>query len=171
MARKYKNYKSFNSSYIGGWTFEDGDKVLTIKDVQPMMVRNEKNQSGEEKMCILFEETDKPMVLNSTNNDTITKVLGSSLFDNWIGKQILIGTEKVRAFGDIWDAVRVRPELPKPKTTDPITPEQIDAINGLIETGAITNANMMLKYYKVNRLEEMSRAEAEQLIKQKSAGI
>lgn len=171
MARKYKNYKSFNSSYIGGWTFEDGDKVLTIKDVQPMMVRNEKNQSGEEKMCILFEETDKPMVLNSTNNDTITKVLGSSLFDNWIGKQILIGTEKVRAFGDIWDAVRVRPELPKPKTADPITPEQIDAINGLIETGAITNANMMLKYYKVNRLEEMSRAEAEQLIKQKSAGI
>lgn len=171
MARKYKNYKSFNSSYIGGWTFEDGDKVLTIKDVQPMMVRNEKNQSGEEKMCILFEETDKPMVLNSTNNDTITKVLDSSLFDNWIGKQILIGTEKVRAFGDIWDAVRVRPELPKPKTTDPITPEQIDAINGLIETGAITNANMMLKYYKVSRLEEMSRAEAEQLIKQKSAGI
>lgn len=171
MARKYKNYKSFNSSYIGGWTFEDGDKVLTIKDVQPMMVRNEKNQSGEEKMCILFEETDKPMVLNSTNNDTITKVLGSSLFDNWIGKQILIGTEKVKAFGDIWDAVRVRPELPKPKTKDPITPEQIDAINGLIETGAITNANMMLKYYKVSRLEEMSRAEAEQLIKQKSAGI
>ena len=171
MARKYKNYKSFNSSYIGGWTFEDGDKVLTIKDVQPMMVRNEKNQSGEEKMCILFEETDKPMVLNSTNNDTITKVLGSSLFDNWIGKQILIGTEKVRAFGDIWDAVRVRPELPKPKVTDPITPEQIDAINGLIETGAITNANMMLKYYKVSRFEEMSRAEAEQLIKQKSAGI
>lgn len=171
MARKYKNYKSFNSSYIGGWTFEDGDKVLTIKDVQPMMVRNEKNQSGEEKMCIIFEETDKPMVLNSTNNDTITKVLGSSLFDNWIGKQILIGTEKVKAFGDIWDAVRVRPELPKPKTTDPITPEQIDAINGLIETGAITNANMMLKYYKVSRLEEMSRAEAEQLIKQKSAGI
>lgn len=171
MARKYKNYKSFNSSYIGGWTFEDGDKVLTIKDVQPMMVRNEKNQSGEEKMCILFEETDKPMVLNSTNNDTITKVLGSSLFDNWIGKQILIGTEKVKAFGDIWDAVRVRPELPKPKTTDPITPEQINAINGLIETGAITNANMMLKYYKVSRLEEMSRAEAEQLIRQKSAGI
>jgi hypothetical protein len=65
----------------------------------------------------------------------------------------------------------VRPEAPKEAVTDYITPEQIDAINGLIETGAITNANMMLKYYKVSRLEEMSRAEAEQLIKQKSAGI
>ena len=74
--RKYKNYKSFNSNYIGGWTFEDGDKVMTIKDVQVMTVRNEKNQSGEEKMCVFFEETDKPMVLNSTNNDTITKVIG-----------------------------------------------------------------------------------------------
>ena len=105
---KYKNYKSFNSNYIGGWTFADGDKILTIKDVIDANVKNKKNQSGEEKICVLFDEIDKPMVLNSTNNDTITRVIGSPLFEEWIGHKIKVGTEKVLAFGDIWDAVRVR---------------------------------------------------------------
>jgi hypothetical protein len=47
---KYKNFRSFNSNYIGGWTFADGDKVLTIKDVINANVKNEKNQDGEEKI-------------------------------------------------------------------------------------------------------------------------
>lgn len=162
--RKYKNYKSFNSNYIGGWTFADGDKVFTIKDVREQIVRNEKNQAGEEKLCVFFEEIDKPMVLNSTNNDTITKVVGSSLFDDWIGKKILIGTAKVRAFGDVWDAVRVRDEKPKEKRKGaPITPEQVDTIIGLIRQGKC-DESAMLKYYKVQAIEELTESQARQLI-------
>ena len=166
--RKYKNYKSFNSNYIGGWTFADGDKVFTIKDVREQLVRNEKNQSGEEKLCVFFEEIDKPMVLNSTNNDTITSVVGSSLFDDWIGKKILIGTAKVRAFGDVWDAVRVRDEKPKEKRNGtPATAEQIETINALIENGKC-DKDAMLKYYKVNAVEELTKAQAGQLIELKN---
>ena len=159
--RKYKNYKSFNSSYIGGWTFEDGDKVFTIKDVQPMMVRNEKNQSGEEKMCVLFEETDKPMVLNSTNNETITKVVGSGLFDDWIGKKIRIGTEKIRAFGDVWDAVRVRPEKPSEKPL--LSAAQLERIQQMAQSGQIDMAKM-LRFYKVNSISELTNDQARAMI-------
>lgn len=168
--RKYKNFKAFNSQYIGGWTFADGDKIMTIKDVQVRNVKNEKNQSGEDKMCIIFEETDKPMVLNSTNNDTITKVLGSSLFDDWIGKQILIGTEKVRAFGDVWDAVRVRDEVVRKASRPKITPQQIKHIRGLIEDGAIMSEKAMLQYFRVNRIEDISEADAAELIRVKTSG-
>ena len=169
--RKYKNYKSFNSSYIGGWTFEDGDKVLTIRDVVPEMVRNEKTQSQEEKICIYFMETEKPMILNSTNNDTITKVIGSSLFDDWIGKQILIGTEKVRAFGDVWDAVRVRNEKPRAKAKGtPITDDQKQVILDLAQRGAI-KMDPMLSYYRVGSLDELSREQAAELIRIKSGKV
>lgn len=160
--RKYKNYKSFNSSYIGGWTFEDGDKTFTIKDVQPMMVRNEKNQSGEEKMCIIFEEIDKPMVLNSTNNETITKVIGSGLFDDWIGQRITIGTERIRAFGDVWDAVRVRPEKPTP-AGEPLTDAQYQRIMELVESGQVKK-DAMLKYYRVTGIDRLTRDQARALI-------
>lgn len=162
--RKYRNFKSFNSNYIGGWTFADGDKVFTIKDVREQIVRNEKNQNGEEKMCIFFEETDKPMVLNSTNNDTITAVIGSPNFDDWIGKRILIGTEKVKAFGDIWDAVRVRHEKPAAKPNGkPITEEHIEKVRQLCEAG-IVNEEAMLKYYKANSIEDLTDTQAKQLI-------
>lgn len=166
--RKYKNYKSFNSSYIGGWTFEDGDKTYTIKDVQPMLVRNEKNQSGEEKMCVIFEEIDKPMVLNSTNNETITKVIGSGLFDDWVGKRITIGTERIRAFGDVWDAVRVRPEKPAPvMVSNPATEAQINRIIELINGGQV-NEPAMLKFYKIKTLDGLTREQARALIKTKT---
>lgn len=166
--RKYKNYKSFNSSYIGGWTFEDGDKTYTIKDVQPMLVRNEKNQSGEEKMCVIFEEIDKPMVLNSTNNDTITKVIGSGLFDDWVGQRITIGTERIRAFGDVWDAVRVRPEKPAPvAVSNPLTEAQMSRIMELINLGQI-NESAMLKYYKIKTLDGLTREQARSLIMTKT---
>ena len=163
--RKYKNYKSFNSSYIGGWTFEDGDKTFTIRDVVPQMVRNEKNQTEEEKLCVLFKETDKPMVLNSTNNDTITKVIGSGLFDDWIGQRIVIGTEKIRAFGDRFDAVRVRPV--KPQEVKPASEAQLNRIGELIANGEVKLSGL-LNYYKVNDFTELNYNQAHALIVMKT---
>lgn len=166
---KYRNFKSFNSNYIGGWTFADGDKTLTIKDVVSQTVKNEKNQAGEEKICIVFAEIDKPMVLNSTNNDTITRVIGSAEFEQWIGKKIIVGTEKVRAFGDVWDAVRVRDEKPKDKTASKhITEEQKETILGLVSDGKI-NLPAMLDFYGIGILDELSEKDAAKLIARKSA--
>ena len=169
MERKYKNYKSFNSNYIGGWTFADGDKVFTIKDVHEQEVKSERG--GEERICVYFEETEKPMVLNSTNNDTITEVIGSPMFDDWIGKKILIGTEKVRAFGDVWDAVRVRHEKPTPKKKgEPATEAQKERIRALIADGTI-NEPAFLKYLKIDSLDGISRKDAADAIKAKTGEI
>ena len=163
---KHRNYKSFNSNYIGGWTFADGDKVLTIKDVMERNVANEKNQSGEVKMCVLFEEIDKPMVLNSTNNDTITRVIGSPNFDDWVGHKIKIGTEKVRAFGDVWDAVRVRDEKPKTTPEPKVTEAQKIRILALVADDKV-NLPAMLDFYGITTIDELTERDAARLIKKK----
>ena len=163
---KYKNFRSFNSNYIGGWTFADGDKVLTIKDVISANVKNEKNQSGEEKICVVFAELDKPMVLNSTNNDTITRVIGSPQFEDWVGHRIKVGTEKVRAFGDVWDAVRVRDEQPKESTAPKLSQTQKEAILGLVADGRV-NLPAMLEFYGIGTLDDLTEADAARLIKKK----
>jgi hypothetical protein len=163
---KHRNYKSFNSNYIGGWTFADGDKVLTIKDVMERNVANEKNQNGEVKMCVLFEEIDKPMVLNSTNNDTITRVIGSPNFDDWVGHKIKIGTEKVRAFGDVWDAVRVRDEKPKATQEPKVTEAQKIRILALVADDKV-NLPAMLDFYGITNLDELTERDAARLIKKK----
>lgn len=168
---EYVRYQDYFKTFLGGWSFEDGDKTLTIKDVKEEEMYDAQTQGKKKGLCVWFKEEKLPMVLNVTNAETIAMVCGSDRMSDWKGKRITVGQSSVKAFGKVQKVIRVRPEAPKEAVTDYITPEQIDAINGLIETGAITNANMMLKYYKVSRLEEMSRAEAEQLIRQKSAGI
>lgn len=167
---KYRNYKSFNANYIGGWTFADGDRVLTIKDVTTRNVANEKNQAGEEKICIVFAELDKPMVLNSTNNDTITRVIGSPNFDDWIGHKIKVGTEKVRAFGDVWDAVRVRDEEPKETAEPKLSKTQKETILGLVADGRV-NLPAMLEFYDVGTLDDLTESAAAKIIKKKGGDV
>ena len=53
------------------------------------------------------------MILNVTNMKAIAKVVGSPYIDDWPGHRVQIGTESVRAFGTVTDALRIRPEKPK----------------------------------------------------------
>jgi hypothetical protein len=51
----------------------------------------------------------------------ITVAHGSPYIEDWVGKSISVHVEQVRAFGDIWDALRVSTEAPvksdlKPKS-------------------------------------------------------
>lgn len=64
-----------------------------------------------------FAENDvKPLVLNTTNNKTIAKVLKTPYVEQWTGKKIQLFVQpNVKAFGDVVDAVRVRPFLPVEK--------------------------------------------------------
>jgi hypothetical protein len=73
---------------------------------------------GKKEDCVVchWVENAKPMILNATNMKMITKILGTPYIENWTGRKIQIGIERVKAFGDIVDALRVRKQLPKDKT-------------------------------------------------------
>ena len=166
MFSKYRNYQEFYSNYLGGWSFANGDQTLTIKDVLEQEVRS-KDSGTEMKLTVTFEETDLPMIINRTNADTIAKVTGSSYTGDWVGKKIVVGSSKVKAFGDVWDAIRVRDIVPKTDTGPKATEEQIRLIYDLIQAGKVKEAPM-LKYYKVSRIEDLSQDQAAELIRLKS---
>jgi len=52
-----------------------------------------------------------PMVLNITNTKMIASLYGD-LYDNWVGKNIQVYATKVKAFGSVTTALRVRPIIP-----------------------------------------------------------
>ena len=166
MSSKYRNYQEFYSNYLGGWSFAAGDQTLTIKDVLEQEVRS-KDSGTEMKLTVTFEETDLPMIINRTNADTIAKVTGSSYTGDWVGKKIVVGSSKVKAFGDVWDAIRVRDGVPKVDTGPKATEEQIRLIYDLIQAGKVKEAPM-LKYYKVSQIEDLSQDQAAELIRLKS---
>ena len=106
--------KLTNPNYLGAYSLEDGqDIVLTIAYVKQEEVTGSDGKKDECAVCHFKERDVKPMILNSTNMKAITKVVGSPYIDDWSGKQIQIGTEIVKAFGSVVDALRVRPNKPK----------------------------------------------------------
>lgn len=103
--------KLTNPDYLGVYALDDGkDIILTIKSVGREMVTG---TDGKKEECTVahFSENVKPMILNSTNMKMIAKHYGNYI-EGWIGKKIQIGSEKVKAFGEIVEALRVRNKLP-----------------------------------------------------------
>jgi ribosomal protein L34E len=105
--------KLTNPNYLGAYSIENGqDLILTIDYIKEEKVTG---TDGKKDDCVVchFKENAKPMILNATNMKTITKLFGTPYIEDWSGRQIQIGTEKIKAFGDIVDALRVRKKLPQ----------------------------------------------------------
>jgi hypothetical protein len=106
--------KEFNYDYMGSYSLPDGkDLILTIKETKREQVIG---TNGKKEDCFVcyFKESEKPMILNRTNCKTISKVYGSPYIEDWPGLRIQIGIDKVNAFGETVDALRVRAIKPAP---------------------------------------------------------
>lgn len=106
--------KIIESDYLAGADLDDGQGnhppiTVTIRSAVKEMVLDPGTKKEESCLIIKFRETQfKNMICNATNAKAISKITGSEYVEDWIGKQIVIGTERVKAFGEIWDALRVK---------------------------------------------------------------
>ena len=104
--------KLTNPDYLGAYSLEDGqDIILTISTVRQEIVTGPEGKKEECLVCY-WKEAAKPMILNNTNAKMIEKLLKTPYIEQWNGHRVQIGSEKVKAFGEIVDALRVRPFLP-----------------------------------------------------------
>ena len=114
MAEKLTHWKKLtNPDYLGTYALEPNqDLIVTIKSVATELVTG---SEGKKETCLVmrFMENVKPMVLNATNSKTITKLLKTPYIEEWAGRKIQLYIQTgVKAFGDVVDALRVRPFLP-----------------------------------------------------------
>jgi hypothetical protein len=99
--------KLTNPNYIGSEILQPSQELkLTIEKV---VKENVKTVEGNQE-CIVayFKGGTKGMILNKTNMKIITKVLETPYIEQWIGKTITIYAAKVKAFGEMIDALRVK---------------------------------------------------------------
>lgn len=108
----------FNYDYLGAYSLPDGkDIILTIKEMKKESVTGANGQKSE---CFVayFHENAKPMILNKTNCKTIEKMYKTPNIEEWVNKQIQVGSTRINAFGEMTDCLRVRAFIPKPIDTD-----------------------------------------------------
>lgn len=103
--------KLTNPNYLGSYAFDPGEeKIVTIEYVEQEGVIG---QDGKESLCIVAHLKDeKPLVLNKTNCKAISKLLGTPYIEEWAGARITLAVQRVKAFGEEVEAIRVKPKLP-----------------------------------------------------------
>ncbi len=84
------------------------DVLVTIAGYEEQDVSME-SQAEETKWCLTFQELDKPLVLNMTNGQLITAIIGSGEFDDWVGQEVVLFNDKTVMFGGkMTGGIRVR---------------------------------------------------------------
>lgn len=142
--------KMTNPNYLGTYSLEPGkDKILTLRMVRQEMVQGE---DGKKEQCMVahFMENEKPMILNKTNAKTIEKLYGTPYIEQWTNRKIQIYAAKVKAFGEVVDALRIRAFIPK--QTEAISTKCADCGNDIHEfettKGKMTPAQMAQYTYQ-----------------------
>lgn len=106
--------KLTNPNYLGSYAFQPGEeKPLTIRTINQEEVTNPAEPDKKEK-CIVahFQQPEKPLILNKTNCKAIERLTGTPNIEEWAGAGIILCVQKVPAFGELVEAVRIRPVKP-----------------------------------------------------------
>lgn len=103
--------KLTNPNYLGSHDLQPGQEAkITIESVAKEQV---KGADGKEEFCIVAKiKGTKPLILNKTNCKIIARIHDTPYIEEWAGKQIIIYSAKVKAFGEIVDAIRVKAQKP-----------------------------------------------------------
>lgn len=82
--------------------------LVTIKGLEEINVAKE-GAPEELKWCIHFNETELPMVINSTNAQLIAQITGQQDTDHWSGHRIVLYSDPSVSFGGkLVGGIRVR---------------------------------------------------------------
>lgn len=118
------HYKKLrNPNYIGSYELMTGGepKEITV-EIASAVKEMVQNGDKKEEAMVLKLKNQKPMIVNSTNAKNISKALGSPYIEDWNGKIITLYVAKIRAFGEMVDALRVRPTAPLAPTLPDLNP-------------------------------------------------
>jgi hypothetical protein len=103
--------KLTNPHYIGAHDLQPGQELkITISSIGNEVIKAFDGKSVKEEQCVVahIKGTEKPLILNKTNMKIISKVLDTPYIEEWAGKSVIIYSAKVKAFGDVVDAIRVK---------------------------------------------------------------
>ena len=114
--------KVFNSDYLGSHDLDEGkDLIAVIDHVETREVKDTSGNKSKRNVAI-FKGKVKPMILNVTNCKLIKPFAGSNYIEDWNDIPIQIYSTDVKAFGEIVEALRIRPKQPNLEKPE-LTPE------------------------------------------------
>lgn len=136
-----------NPNYLGSWDLDEmpnREVTLTIeKIVDDKVIADGRNETCT--LCYWTDKNFKPMILNVTNKKTLCKLYKTKDTEKLKGKSVIIGIERVKAFGDIYEALRFRARIPQ--VTSAVAPKCEQCGKDVTAAGNMT-AEQVVAYTK-----------------------
>lgn len=162
-----------DKEYFSSEDFDDGPKVLTIETIGRGTVTNPSTKETKTMLVFSFSETPKKLAVNKTNRLRIKELFGTQKIETLIGKQIVLGVESGNWFGKKDNkGVRVigKPKAANAASSEKATTTQLKKILDMVDAGVVNQANL-LKYYKIEQLNQLSRQQAMEIIRSKTGEV
>lgn len=108
MSQELTHWKKLtNPNYLGAYSLQPNEsRVVTIVEVKREIITG---MEGKKEECtIAYLKGEKPMILNSTNSKRIERITGTPFIENWKGAEVMVYAEKIKAFGELVDALRIK---------------------------------------------------------------
>jgi hypothetical protein len=136
-------------------------KLATIESVQRETTHNGKG--GDETVTTLHFKECKPLILSNRNFKTILRSTKLVNTDQWKGIVIeLTILENVKAFGQLWDVVRIG------RVTPPATSKPVDYTNQIATLrGCTTLENLQFEYTALDRTAQAALVKVKDEMKKK----
>ena len=96
---------AFPSKYLKASDLKGREVVVTMDTLKFEPV----GQNKEMKAVLYFQGKDKGLVMNKTNANKITEIVGSALTEDWRGHRVKLYPTETSFQGDMVDCIRVRP--------------------------------------------------------------
>ena len=171
MSEKKTHWRVYHpSDYIGSVDLIEAgisEMDITIESVEYKEI---KGPEGKKDNCVIAKLVgQKPIILNVTNCKMLAKVSGYDFVEDWAGITVTISVEKVHAWGEWVDCLRIKPDLPKvtktktppvktvPKKTLPELTEDHERYDEAVESlksGAVTVIGIKKSFSVSKELEE-----------------
>lgn len=136
-----------NPNYLGSWDLDEmpnREIILTIEKI----IDEEVVANGQKEICTVChwtDKTNKPMILNVTNKKTICKLYKTKDTEKLRGKSVVIGIDRVKAFGDVYEALRIRHRIPQ---VQPVSAPKCESCGKDIAASGRMNAEAVAAYTK-----------------------
>lgn len=132
-----------NPLYLGAYDFDQNEeRTVTIEKV---IIEDVKGPDGKSEQCtVVYLKDSKPFICNATNAKAISKAIGSPYIEDWQNKPITLFTQKIRAFGEVVDALRCK--AAKPKQLPSLNQERFDKAIEAIKSGSYSVEKLKAEY-------------------------
>ena len=128
----------FPSAYLSGPELRGESVDVTIKAIEPRHELKRSDDTIDHKPVVTLVEYEKKWVMNKTNGQTIADIYGPEAM-NWIGKRVTLFAKKVKAFGKVHDAIRVKPRAPVAKKVSAKLTQVLKSIGAAPDKATLEN--------------------------------